>query len=421
MTQSELVKRYAERTPNRHTQKVAFRYGNISCRDDYIYSFDWFEMAKYLGEKDNKPYFIKNGDRYSQSTSGHQGLVQSHCSGPTVSRTALDAAGLSFKQITMDNILDVLYDHQEYGLYREKKTGKFFKQKDNYIKDENNRWVIQEPTYEQFKTPKQGMFIPLRYNEELPERFSAKGYWHILGGVLLKKEDDTFLCALDEGSYFVAQLSEPAQTVEQAFESLKPEAVKQAMSKGLDVKRQGEWFFIPTGLDDQTLADSLGITKTSVRNIARQKSLPSTDNRVHSHRAVIFINEPEILSLQKKRKQLEHKLEVLPENTNSRFLGQITSEFDMDPQEARKLYPEKYNEIASDFRKTFHEQRLKHLSEIHTIDETLTTLYNSGPVMARGTVYHSGREHRSLKLGAEWHLVYQNTEIRSWAATGHFD
>ena len=47
-------------------------------------------MAKYLGKHENKPFFIKNSDKYSLSTSQYQGLVQQYCPDPTISRTAIE-------------------------------------------------------------------------------------------------------------------------------------------------------------------------------------------------------------------------------------------------------------------------------------------------------------------------------------------
>ena len=45
---------------------------------------------------------------------------------------------------------------------------------------------------------------------------------------------------------FITQVFRKLQTVEEAFESLMPKAVKKAKAKGLEVKRQGDWFFVPS-------------------------------------------------------------------------------------------------------------------------------------------------------------------------------
>ena len=421
MTHDELVRRYAARQLNQRTKEVSFRYGNISCREEFIYSYDWYELAKYLGTKDEKSFFIKNGDMYSRSTSTHQGLIQNHCPGPTVSKTALEAAGFAFRQITMDNIIDVYYDYHEYNLHREKATGKFFKQNTQIYKDDNGEWRLKEPAYTPFDPPKQGMYIPFKDTHDLPERFSSRGYWHTLGGVLLRKGNDYYLCALDEGSYFVSHLSKPAESVHEAFDSLKPQAVKDAFAEGKNVKRQGEWFFIPTGMDDAILAEKVGLNKTGVRRIARQNILPSSDNRSNTHRAVLFVNEPQILELKKQKTNLEKQVSLLGEQVNDRFVADVTRTMGSNPTMARQLYREKFDALAAEYRKEYNEQRIERLRKINHIDDELEKAYKQGHVLARGTVYHSGREHASLKLGVEWHEVYQNTEIRSWSASGRFD
>jgi hypothetical protein len=106
MNHQEIVKRYAERTINKKTRDASWKSTNISCKGDIIYSYHWWEMAKYLGKKDNEPLFIKNGDRYSISTAQHQGLVQQYCQGPTISRIAIEAAGINFNSLTQEDILD---------------------------------------------------------------------------------------------------------------------------------------------------------------------------------------------------------------------------------------------------------------------------------------------------------------------------
>lgn len=45
---------------------------------------------------------------------------------------------------------------------------------------------------------------------------------------------------------FITQVFRKIKTVEEAFESLVPLAVKEARARGLQVKRQGDWFFVPS-------------------------------------------------------------------------------------------------------------------------------------------------------------------------------
>ena len=49
----------------------------------------------------------------------------------------------------------------------------------------------------------------------------------------------------DRGQPFTTQVGKKARTVVDAFDFLMPKIVKDAIAQGLDVKRQGDWFFIP--------------------------------------------------------------------------------------------------------------------------------------------------------------------------------
>lgn len=48
------------------------------------------------------------------------------------------------------------------------------------------------------------------------------------------------------GQPFMTQVGRKVRTLIDAFDSLMPKIVKEAIAQGLDVKRQGDWFFIPT-------------------------------------------------------------------------------------------------------------------------------------------------------------------------------
>ena len=59
--------------------------------------------------------------------------------------------------------------------------------------------VWGETQFKPFIKPSQGMFIQTSVRKLIDNRFSTMGYWHILGGCVLKRDDEYFLCALDEG------------------------------------------------------------------------------------------------------------------------------------------------------------------------------------------------------------------------------
>jgi hypothetical protein len=72
------------------------------------------------------------------------------------------------------------------------------------------------------------------------------------------QENDTyryFLYGMDEYQRFVAELVAPANTVKEAYETMKPQAVKDREANNIELKRQGEWFLIPTFLRDEEVVN----------------------------------------------------------------------------------------------------------------------------------------------------------------------
>jgi hypothetical protein len=279
----EVVKRFAARRVNKRTNVVSWASGNVYCEDDTIYSYgSHFPMAKYLGQVKDRHVFIKNGDRYSSSTACHQGMVQSACYGPTVSVSALRSAGINFHGLTLANIVDFQPDLREH-VYQDK-DGHFWKHVEFVGK--TAKPVFSEP----FKKPRQGMFIP--YGSQDEDRWKYRsGVWHVLGAVVLgisEKEtsedrwsnkhgedaDGCYLASLDESQYFIAKLPSPVKTVQEAFKSLQPPEVQRALRRKVDVKRQGEWFFVPTGLKTPDLREKVGLTQKAFDRIAKIVPLP---------------------------------------------------------------------------------------------------------------------------------------------------
>jgi len=75
---------------------------------------------------------------------------------------------------------------------------------------------------------------------------------HLLGASLVRFLKRFYLSSTDKGAhwgfgYFLTELPKEVKNVVQAFNILKPEFVKRAEKCKKDVKRQGEWFFVPFG------------------------------------------------------------------------------------------------------------------------------------------------------------------------------
>src|SRR6266446_1580960 len=141
MNTHETVRRFAERVPNPRKSKTvewrgAVSYGyspsgftgaRIYCEEDTLYSYGGhFVLAHYLGDRDDKRFFLKNGDRASQTTSRQQAEVQELCFGPTVSFSAFAVARVDLQKLTSESVLDFAQDTRVY-LMRDKETGVFYR------------------------------------------------------------------------------------------------------------------------------------------------------------------------------------------------------------------------------------------------------------------------------------------------------
>lgn len=89
---------------------------------------------------------------------------------------------------------------------------------------------------------------------------TATRWIHTLGDSVIRIHEQCYVSAVDEtgagrGTYFLAELPEKRQpqSIAQALELLKPQPVRDAEKNGLVVRRQGEWFAIPSQTDTRRL------------------------------------------------------------------------------------------------------------------------------------------------------------------------
>lgn len=291
---SRVVENYASRKPN-HNKRDDVDWENscrsIFCHDRFLYSYGHHYTLAVHVATDNpghpqkeKHVFVKNGDRFSRSTGRHISETQSQCAGPTVSGSALRSAGIDINRLTMkpkkgrqvvevykhpadDRPLPVILDWQEDSrtyVTRNKKSGKF-----------KHQW-----TDEPFTPPNVGMFMP---HSSTDDGKQVNGVWHILGAVTIQQGEDYFLCSMDDRTYFVAQLPGRPRNIQHAFTMLQPPEVRKAIAEGAKVLRQGEWFFVPTGLDDRALAAEYGLTQKALREQWSVGPLPLQDEDQSNH------------------------------------------------------------------------------------------------------------------------------------------
>jgi hypothetical protein len=96
-----------------------------------------------------------------------------------------------------------------------------------------------------------------RYDSKLVTR-------HFTGALLLENNGRKFLMDIDREEIkhklfnaFFVEVDKSVTSIEGAYESMKPESVKQAERDGKKVKRQGEWFFVETGKELKILSSDI--------------------------------------------------------------------------------------------------------------------------------------------------------------------
>lgn len=98
-----------------------------------------------------------------------------------------------------------------------------------------------------------------RYDSAKRENVTEIVDMHYTGARLFACDDRLFLFDVDRREVehkifnpFVVELTDTSvATIAAAYESLVPELVREAQRRGLSVKRQGEWFFVPTFKSDE--------------------------------------------------------------------------------------------------------------------------------------------------------------------------
>lgn len=98
-----------------------------------------------------------------------------------------------------------------------------------------------------------GFISSMNYRNEAEYKVDYLSPQHFTGARLFEVDSRLFLLDVDRGELthgiinpFLVELPVKVNTIIEAYESLKPDVVKDAEHQGLKVLRQGEWFLIPT-------------------------------------------------------------------------------------------------------------------------------------------------------------------------------
>jgi hypothetical protein len=348
-----------------------FTGGNIFYEEDKLYSYGrHFPLAVRC-----RNGYILNGDRYSNTTSGHQSLTRSmaenhnkettnrkthHCIIPF---SALHAAGIELEDVT---IVDVTDDSYETVKRRNPKTGE-----------------IEEHRI------------------------------HHLGASLIRRGTMRYLSSIDSSSrrhsYYLVELrSRRVNKVVDGYRDLAANLNDEQYSKYLlgDIRRQGEYFLEPhSELSTMELKRKARKIKTRLRGVLKirvktQKTKEMIKDLIRRDRLgyggiakeqVRVMRQdgiPYYIVLTWNNTGLKIPKDVTIENNSIVVQGKLLKNFDLNNGDGN-------HHLARD------------------VIQTLSGLY------IRGTLRHP--EHRMIRMGNIWHKVYKNTAVNSWSADGNVD
>lgn len=171
---------------------------------------------------------------------------------------------------------------------------------------------------------------------------------------------------------FLVQVPEngtPITSIDQAYDCLMPNEVKDAIANGEHVKRQGEWFFIPTKTNP--LSKIAGLTEEQRKEYALAMAIKKQSNW---------------------------------DTTLSEMLGEELTE--------------KYKNIG--YIPEVGVKRMELRAGKNRPNHAEKGLNSDGISYVKGKVSHSGREHADIVLEG-WHIALPNTAIDSFTITGDID
>lgn len=287
MNNEEVIARYANRQVNTKTRDVHFSGHNVSCEGNLLFSHGTV-ICMYLGEKSGRHFFIKNMDKYSDSTSGHQNTADSYCFGPCVSRRALGKAGIDMTSLAVD---DVIFARPEFvqGCYRDH-NGKYWLEMDLDSFPHENPQVEFGKHDEEESKPKHvfrsidapydppipvfsGPWTPPKYGEFIKtgenNGWYNSGVWRIVSACVIKAHGEYWLCAKHDQARFCARLGKRPTSIENALKLVK--------SPGATVN-QGPWSFVPTDLSTEDVAKECEVHPSRLRAM-KVHPLPGGDHQ----------------------------------------------------------------------------------------------------------------------------------------------
>lgn len=403
---------------------------------DTIYSYGYhFPMARILA-----PNLVwMNGDRYSVSTSNHQSELRAALSRYAggaqvliVPMRAMESAGILLDTL---NPVDIQRERFDYTLVERNEPPA-------------DMLPLREGTYARFGdgysdaayNPDNPVGYVLRdgvsqYVRKVGDTYQWHNVRHWLGDAVFTAKRWTvdhagnrvmetahFISSFDRQEsrplYFLSQLPGPADTVEQAIESLAPESVHTARSMGREVVRQGDMFAIPMGTTTRELKALGGVTERRkvVKTLVSAYAIETVQKRDALREAAKGLRDEPKVTVKWGRVDIWAKRRDAAHTAWRAELFKMVEHLDIarDAEHAYTLFT--YEPDEHDYRRQVTGTAL--YGTAHTATEVCTL--PDGRQYARGTMYHEPavigevwreRDHARRKLGdgKTWHLVARNT------------
>ncbi|OGR74280.1 MAG: hypothetical protein A2089_03830 [Elusimicrobia bacterium GWD2_63_28] len=214
---------------------------------------------------------------------------------------------------------------------------------------------------------------------------------HYVGACLLKVGEEYFLFDIDREELkhkvfnpFMVKLPRAAKTVAEAYELLKPAKVVMAEMGGIQVERQGEWFFIH-----------------------RMDELPELPPPPADLKAIAD-NPPDARQM--------------GAETNAHYRPGGNYCYSFSDSEQERIYEQRVKELelAVESVRAYAPRQGELRQGNNRPNRVEKFLALNGVILVSGLVKHTGREHRDVMLKGWWEPV-PNTAVSSWQVTGEID
>lgn len=226
---------------------------------------------------------------------------------------------------------------------------------------------------------------------------------HFSGACVFKILEEYFLFDIDRHEItenkifnpFISKLLYPVETIDQAYKSLMPIEVEKAISAGIEVKRQGEYFFVFHSSDTPANVKLTDKEKKILRFIPSRNGfgiLNSSENDLNrpfdrwDDCTSFYPNYP----LNTPAKKEFQKYALMYEEVQKKKEGMSSKSGTLSKNDS---------------------------SGSHTVEKFIQL---DGITYASGTIKQSRREHGDLTLTG-WYRVYANTGVQNWTITGKID